>query len=59
MSMQLTMHLIVDNIYDDSKHFQIRCMDYSLSLIVKDELNNNNYHVEYMQKVVRYVSNPR
>nr|KAJ0184755.1 hypothetical protein LSAT_V11C900485380 [Lactuca sativa] len=43
------------NLYEGGKHFQFRCMDHILNLIVKYGLNYQNYHVECIQKAVQYI----
>nr|KAJ0200626.1 hypothetical protein LSAT_V11C600318370 [Lactuca sativa] len=42
-------------LYDGGKHFQVRCIDHILNLIVKDGLKYKNYYVECIQKAVRYI----
>lgn len=42
--------------YDGGKHFHLTCMTHILNLNIKDELKDHNYHVECVQKSVRYIS---
>jgi len=43
------------NLYDGGKHFHIRCMAHILNLIVRDGLKFQNYHVECVQRAIRYI----
>ncbi|KAJ9557436.1 LOW QUALITY PROTEIN: hypothetical protein OSB04_012050 [Centaurea solstitialis] len=45
----------LSNLYDGGKHFQIRCMAHILNLVVRDGLKFQNYHVECVQRAVRYI----
>ncbi|KAJ9536380.1 hypothetical protein OSB04_un000440, partial [Centaurea solstitialis] len=43
------------NMYDGGKHFHVRCMAHILNLVVKDGLKEHNYHIDCMQKAIRYI----
>ena len=43
------------NMYEGGKQFHIRCMAHILNLIVKDGLRYHNFHVENVQRAVRYI----
>ncbi|GJS34271.1 zinc finger BED domain-containing protein RICESLEEPER 2 [Tanacetum coccineum] len=42
-------------LYDDGKHFHVRCMAHVLNLIVQEGLKVKNYHVECLSNAVRYI----
>ncbi|GKD48104.1 zinc finger BED domain-containing protein RICESLEEPER 2 [Tanacetum coccineum] len=42
-------------LYDDMKHFHVRCMAHVLNLIVQEGLKVKNYHVECLSNAVRYI----
>nr|GEU55657.1 zinc finger BED domain-containing protein RICESLEEPER 2 [Tanacetum cinerariifolium] len=42
-------------LYDDGKHFHVRCMAHVLNLIVQEGLKVKNYHVECLLNAVRYI----
>lgn len=43
------------NLYENGKHFHVRCMAHILNLIVKDGLKYQNIHVDCIEKAVRYI----
>ncbi|KAJ9566579.1 hypothetical protein OSB04_002545 [Centaurea solstitialis] len=47
--------IVGPNQLDQQKHFHIRCMTNILNLIVKNGLKFQNYHVECVQKAIRYI----
>nr|KAJ0198451.1 hypothetical protein LSAT_V11C700355780 [Lactuca sativa] len=43
------------NLYNEGKHFHIRCMAHIINLIVRDGMNKNDESVKCLQDAVRYI----
>ncbi|XP_023731712.3 putative AC transposase [Lactuca sativa] len=43
------------NLYNEGKHFHVRCMAHIINLIVRDGMNKNDESVKCLQDVVRYI----